>query len=155
MNENIKVNFQDLFPIIQEAVSAGKTFSFRATGVSMRPYIKGGSDLVTLGPVTSELHKNDVVFYRRKSGQFVLHRIIKIEQNNRILLCGDNQFVIEQDISKEQIFAKLIKVEKKNKTVLPDSFFSKSWCFFLPVRRFILKTLFPIKVFIKNLIKKS
>ncbi len=155
MNENVKVKFQDLFPIFKETIDAGKTFSFYATGVSMRPYIIGGEDFVTLGPVTDKLYKNDIIFYKRENGQFVLHRIVKVKQEGQIILCGDNQFTLEKDISSEQILAKLIKIEKKNKTVFPEDFPSRLWCLFLPVRRFMLKTIFLMKVFVKRLIKKS
>ncbi len=155
MNKTVKVSFSEIYPILAEKLKDGKTFSFCAEGVSMHPYIKGGKDIVTLGPVTEKLKKDDVVFYQRKNGQFVLHRIIKISDSNDILLCGDNQFLIEKGISKDQIFALLLKVEKDSRIISPEDFKSKLWCKFLPLRRFSLRILFPIKVFIKGLLKKK
>lgn len=155
MSDFVKVSLHELYPIMEEKIKNGETFSFKAAGVSMLPYIRGGTDIVTLGPIDSDLKKNDVIFYQRKSGQFVLHRIIKISSKNNFFLCGDNQFRIEKNIARSQILARLVKIEKKDRTLLPRDLQSQLWCKILPIRRLILKVLFPIKVFINNIIKKK
>lgn len=145
-----KVRFEDLFPIIQEKISSGDSFTFCAFGVSMLPFIRNGKDLVTLGPIHDALSKNDIIFYRRENGQFVLHRIVKVCADGSYNLCGDNQFRIEKGIRKSQIIAKLDRLERNGKEISSDSLFSKIWCFFLPIRRFILH----VKRSVMNRVKK-
>ena len=133
-----KVRFEDLFPIITETVSKGNEFSFCAFGNSMLPFIQNGKDLVTLGPVSDQLRAGDIIFYRRKNGQFVLHRIVKVLPDQTYHLCGDNQFRIEKDIQDMQIIAKLVRLERSGKEVKLNSFSARLWCLLLPFRRFIL-----------------
>ena len=145
---------EDLYPIIEQKMKEDSSFSFRACGVSMLPYIRDGKDLVTLGKIKEPLKKNDVVFYRRSSGQFVLHRIVKIRDDQKFDLCGDHQFRIERGVLPEQMIAKLVRLERDGKQVFLTSRLTTLWCFLLPVRRFFLRILFPVKSLLKPLFKK-
>ena len=49
-------------------------------GDSMYPLIKP-RDLLVIKKVTAPLKKNDIPLYKRDSGQYVLHRIVKKETN--------------------------------------------------------------------------
>lgn len=53
-----------------------------------------------------DVKKNDIVLYKRASGQFVMHRIIKVKKDEYIM-CGDNQYEHEHNIKKENILAKV------------------------------------------------
>lgn len=149
-----KVRFEDLFPIIEETIEKGNSFSFCAFGSSMLPFIRNGKDIVTLGPIENHLAKNDIIFYRRKSGQFVLHRIVNVCPDGSFCLCGDNQFRIEKGILKDQIIAKLHRLERDGKEVHFHSPVVGLWCFFLPLRRLLLHIKSAIKDRIKRLFKK-
>lgn len=153
MTTNKKVRFEDLFPIIEETVERGNQFTFCAFGSSMLPYIRDGKDLVTLGPAKSAFKKNDIIFYRRANGQFVLHRIVKVHSNGNCDLCGDNQFRIEKNLPQNQIIAKLVFIQRNGKTILPLGFSSRVWCFFLPLRRFLLHVKSAIIFRVHKLIK--
>lgn len=133
-----KVRFEDLFPIIEETLGKGKNFSFCAFGNSMLPFIRNGKDTVTLGPINAPLAKNDVIFYRRKNGQFVLHRIVSARPDGSFYLCGDNQFRIEKGIEKHQVIARLIRLERDGKEISLNSLPARFWYFLLPFRRFWL-----------------
>ena len=85
-----KVKLIDLLPTINEKLQNGETFSFMPNGISMLPTIVGGRDPVTIKKPDGRLKKYDIILYRRKSGQFVLHRIIGDDGENYIL-CGDNE----------------------------------------------------------------
>lgn len=153
MTSSKKVHFEELFPIIEETVAHGNEFSFCAFGSSMLPYIRNGKDLVTLGPVKNKLKRNDIIFYRREHGQFVLHRIVKVRQDQTYDLCGDNQFRIEKGIKAPQIIAVLVHLERDGKEIRLDSLISRLWCFFLPLRRFLLHVKSAILIRIKRIQK--
>ena len=148
-----KVRFEDLFPIIDATVKGGNSFSFCAFGNSMLPFIRNGKDTVTLGPVRGQLAKNDVIFYRRENGQFVLHRIVEVCRDGSFSLCGDNQFRIERGILKHQIIAKLEKLEREGKEVPLSSFSARLWYSFLPLRRRLLHIKSSVPLRIKKLFK--
>ena len=60
------LSFQDLYPLIEAALSEDKSFRFTAFGTSMRPFIQGGEDRVTLGPLSLPYQKNDIFLRKRK-----------------------------------------------------------------------------------------
>ena len=154
MKTNKKVSFEELFPIIDETIKSGNKFSFCAFGISMLPYIRNGKDIVTLGPVKGKLRKNDVIFYRRTNGQFVLHRIVKAYSKETYDLCGDNQHLIEKGITSRQIIAKLDGLERDGKQISLNSFKTRIWCFCLPMRRFFLHVRSAVKFRLQKLNKK-
>lgn len=80
-------------------------------GTSMLPLLVESRDTVKL-IAPNNLKVNDVVLYERITGELVLHRIIKIK-DNKYVMCGDNQFVLEKNISKEQIIAVMEGYYKK------------------------------------------
>ena len=87
--------------VISEAVEDSGEFTLYPKGFSMLPTIRQNRDYVTLIKAFG-LKKGDIVLYKRKSGEFVLHRILKINKSG-ILLCGDNQSVIESGITENDI----------------------------------------------------
>ena len=154
MKINKRVNFEELFPIIEETIKSGNQFTFCAFGISMLPFIRNGKDIVTLGPIKSELKKNDIIFYRRANGQFVLHRIINKASDESFDLCGDNQYYIEKGICTKQIIAKLDCLERNGKQIDLSSFKVRLWCFLLPLRRFLLHVKSAIRWRLRKLFKK-
>ena len=74
-----------LEPIIQEKLNSGATVTIQPKGISMLPLIRQGQDEVVLKKPSGRLNKYDIAFYKRKSGQFVLHRIIKKRKNDYVI----------------------------------------------------------------------
>ncbi|MDE6664725.1 MAG: S24/S26 family peptidase [Ruminococcus sp.] len=58
-------------------------------GTSMEPMLKERKNIVVLEQTESILKKYDVVLYKRPNGQYVLHRVLKVRENDYII-CGDN-----------------------------------------------------------------
>lgn len=71
-------------------------------GTSMMPMIRQRVDTVKLVKPNRRLKKYDVILYQRKDGTYVLHRIIGVKKNSYIL-CGDNQFTKEYNVTDEMI----------------------------------------------------
>lgn len=145
MTINKKVRFEELFPIIEETISAGNQFSFCAFGKSMLPFIRDGKDTVTLGPVVGDVKSGDVIFYRRDNKQFVLHRVIRVREDGTCDLCGDNQYIIEKGVRPDQIIAILVRLERNGKEIRLHSPSVRIRRFFLPLRRFILHVKSAVK----------
>lgn len=137
-NEAKNITFAELYPLICDEIGRGNDFSFTAFGSSMFPFIIGGKDRVKLSKLSRPIQKYDMLFYRRKNGSFVLHRVIKLQKNGDFTLCGDNQYNPERDVKQKQVIAILTGLEHKGRRVNIESFHSMLWCFLLPVRRFIL-----------------
>ena len=127
---------EDLMPLIQEGLESGKTVRFSPRGVSMLPMLRQGVDNVILSPVPAKLKKYDLPLYRRSSGQFVLHRIIKAEETYTCM--GDNQFSPEPGLRHDQMLA-LVTAFTRGDRLIPvtDSgyrLYCRFWHYSRPVR---------------------
>ena len=115
-----KVNLIDLLPKINEAFDKGKAFAFMPNGISMLPTIVGGRDPVTIKRPDGNLKKYDIILYRRKSGQFVLHRIIDVDEKGYIL-CGDNESRPEKYIRHDSVIGVVTAYEQDGNVVVAGS----------------------------------
>ncbi len=106
---------EDLLPIITESIRNGGQFVFYPSGDSMRPTIVPEQDCVVLIE-PKDIKKYDLVLFTRKSGKFVLHRIIKIK-NGEYKIKGDNQNWTETT-SYDSVIAKVYEIRKKDGMVL-------------------------------------
>lgn len=127
-----KTKFDVIRPLIDEAFDKGESFVFSPNGVSMLPFIKGGSDTVTIEKYMGNAKKYDIIFYTRENGQYVLHRVVKIK-NGRLYACGDNLWWVEE-VPEERIFARLKDVEGKRM----HSVWYFIYCRTLFIRRFVI-----------------
>lgn len=144
------LSLAELYPLIAEGIRAGGTYRFYPKGKSMLPLIQEGADSVVLSSVNS-LKVGDIVLYRRKDGTFVIHRIVK--DSKSLSMCGDNQFVVEKGILREQVLAKVTAIYKKDTLLSLDSFNYRFYVFFLPLRRFELKSILFIKKTLRKIFK--
>lgn len=88
--------------LLREQLSSGAAASLLVTGSSMHPMLRNRRDKVFLSPFPAPFKKGDIVLYRRHNGQYVLHRIVRID--DRLTCCGDNQWRSEQ-IERTQVIA--------------------------------------------------
>ena len=75
-----------LIPEINRLIQGGHMVEFMPRGVSMRPFIEGGRDKVTLK--ICHKPKVGIIVLARTNGTYVLHRIYKIK-GEQIILRGD------------------------------------------------------------------
>ncbi len=139
---NGEVYLSDAIEIIEEVLESGGEFLLSPKGTSMLPLIVQGKDCVVLKKyVESSPQKYDIVFYRRANGTFVLHRIVKKRKDGSLVMCGDNQLILEYGISNEQIIAYVTSIHKGERIFSVSSLryriYTRVWCFF-PYRRFII-----------------
>ena len=120
----------------EEIQNSGKLI-YTTVGVSMRPLIKQGRDLLIVTKPQGRLKKYDIPLYKRKNGQYVLHRVVKVKDDGYVIL-GDNCIKWENDIKDDQIIGVLTSLVRKGKEVDFDSFgyrfYSRAWYLLYPVR---------------------
>ena len=86
----------DIWQIAEVVISSGGEFRLFHKGTSMLPLLRQGIDSVNLVS-PNDIKKNDILLYKRASGQFVMHRAIKIK-GDEYIMCGDNQYEHERGI---------------------------------------------------------
>ncbi len=111
-------------------------------GDSMRPLIRQDRDLLIIEKYEGRLKKYDVPLYKRDSGQYVLHRVLKVRENDYVI-CGDNRYSKEYGITDRHIIGVLTAVVRNGKEVpITDwryRIYVHLWCDFFPIRALILK----------------
>jgi signal peptidase I len=103
---------EDIYPFILASFSKDLTFTFPIHGTSMLPMLKTG-DLVTIKKVES-LQKGDIVLFRRFDESFVLHRIIRVN-NDSYDIVGDHQGIVEKNVLFGQMIGVVISYNKNGK----------------------------------------
>ena len=103
----LPVDADALCAAMEETFRGGGDFRFYPTGRSMLPMLRERGDYVILkSPAVRPPRVTDVVLYRRKNGQLVLHRIIGV-RGDAFRMCGDGQSVPENGIENDQILGVL------------------------------------------------
>ena len=118
-------------------------------GDSMYPLIKKG-DLLVIRAISKPLKKYDIPLYKRDSGQYVLHRIVRVRKDD-YLICGDNRYWIESGITDRHIIGELTEIVRSGKTIpvhdKPYAFYQHT----LFIRRKLKRILSYIKRIISSL----
>lgn len=132
-----KIDTYEYVSALKELVEEGHEVSVQISGSSMAPFLRSNRDTAFFKAPDRELKVGDIVFFQRTNGQYVLHRICKIE-NGSFYIIGDNQRILEGPISREQIFAIVTHVRRKGKIVSPGDpiwdFYAKIWPHIVSVR---------------------
>lgn len=117
-------------------------------GTSMLPLIREGRDLLVIGRAGGRLKKYDVPLYRRDDGQYVLHRVLQVRENDYVT-CGDNRWFKETGVTDRQIIGVLTSIIRDDRELSVTDrryrLFTHVWCDLFPLRAFILKVLFVLK----------
>lgn len=138
MNKKRMVDVDTFMPVLYELLAQGKEVSLTITGNSMSPFLAHGRDEILIAPPDGNWKKGDMGFFRRVNGQYIMHRICRVDANGRCYFVGDAQQLIEGPIAPEQIFGKIVSVKRKGKWIGPGDFwwefFEHFWLWILPLR---------------------
>lgn len=111
-------------------------------GDSMMPLIREKRDLLILEPPQGRLHRLDIPLYKRESGQYVLHRVLKVRKTD-YMLCGDNRWQRESGITDEHIIGVLKGLVRDGKTISVKDWrlrlYAHIWCDLFWVRACVLR----------------
>lgn len=128
----------------EEQLAKNGKLIYTNKGDSMMPLIKQDRDLLIIKPVHGRLKKYDVPLYKRDSGQYVLHRILKVRKNDYVI-CGDNRWVKEYGIRDRHIIGVLTAVVRNGKETSVNDWkyrlYVHLWCDFFTVRELFLKAM--------------
>jgi len=137
----------------EEVLARDGRLVYTNVGDSMLPLIRQGRDLLIIEPRRGRLKKYDVPLYRRDSGQYVLHRVLQVRENDYVL-CGDNRWSKEYDITDRHILGVLTAVVRNGKELSVTDWryrlYVRLWCDLFPLRAFLLKGLHVLKRMMKR-----
>lgn len=129
------------FTTYEEELSAHGKIIRTNKGTSMMPLLREGRDVMIIERPTGRLKKYDVPLYKRKDGSYVLHRVLKVRENDYVI-CGDHLTKKEYGITDEDIIGVLTGVIRNGKTVsttdLSYRLYTHLWCDFFYIRVLIL-----------------
>lgn len=129
--------------MLRTVIDEGRDVTMLISGGSMAPFLVNQRDSIMFGKPDRALKRGDMVFYQRDTGQYVMHRIYKVNGDETYDIVGDNQTEIERGVRRDQIFGLVKKVQRKGKWLQPGdfwwNFFECRWIKWVPVRPYILK----------------
>ena len=137
----------------EEQLASHGILIYTNRGDSMMPLIKQDRDLLVIEPVKGRLKKYDVPLYKRDSGQYVLHRILKVRKHDYVL-CDDNRWNKEYGIQDRHIIGVLTAVIRSGKEISVKDrkyrLYVHLWCDLFPIRAFIVHVKYKLKTIIKG-----
>lgn len=136
-----EIDTREYIGMLRELTEEGKEVSLMISGVSMTPFLGHHRDIICFKKPDRALHKGDMVFYQRWTGQYVMHRICRVKADGYYIV-GDSQTEIDGPIKEEQIFGLITKVCRKGEWIGPGNFwwefFEHVWLWIIPLRPMIL-----------------
>jgi signal peptidase I len=112
----------------------------RIEGVSMQPLLRQKRDAVVVRPKQGRLQKYDVALYRRESGKYVLHRVVRV-LNDGYVIRGDNCYFDETDITDREIIGVMTDFVRKGRQRSSSSaayrLYARLWVGSYALRRFL------------------
>lgn len=136
----VALSNEELLPEVAILLSEGNRVTIRAKGNSMLPFIVGGRDSVVLQQ-KDHYRVGDIVLAEISPNVFVLHRIIKIDKE-QIILMGDGNLRETEVCRVENIHGHVVSILHKGKQVDCNSWKERGkarvWRAVLPIRRYLL-----------------
>lgn len=126
-------------------------------GDSMWPLLHEGRDLMIIDKKPEgRMKKYDAILYKRPCGKYIMHRILKVRQDDYVL-CGDNRWLREFGVKDEWILGVLTAVVRKGKRVSVTSWkyrlYVHIWCDFYWIRAFILRGWGVLRKIVRKIVK--
>ena len=113
------IRLSDYDSLIREVLSSGGEFRLYPHGTSMLPLLRQGRDSVSLRQVDSPIRKNDILFYQRPDGSYVLHRVRTVTPKE-LTMWGDNQTAPERGVCPDWIIGRVTRIFRDDKEVSCD-----------------------------------
>lgn len=118
IEDELPLSGNALAELMQDVLTKGKVFRFRANGFSMSPFIQD-DDLISISPLLDAPPKMGevVAFTNPERGKLIVHRIVSKDQNAYLLL-GDNHPDKKYDsVLVGNILGRVSRVERDGKVL--------------------------------------
>ncbi|NLK87539.1 MAG: peptidase S24 [Clostridiaceae bacterium] len=143
MCELKKVRAAELFSLVDEILGNGERAWITVTGMSMYPFLREGRDSIELSSVTYDtVKKGDIVLIRRKTGQYVLHRLLKKERD-QFYIIGDAQQWVEGPLNPGQLLAYVTRIKRGKQTIICNNIIHRCaagiWLALIPYRNKVIR----------------
>ena len=125
--KTVRMPMESLAQVIMLQLENGQKANLTVTGYSMMPMLRQYRDAVQLKPTEGQLQPGEIALYKRDSGQYVLHRVIRLTQEG-YLFCGDNQAELEP-VRQDQLIAVVTGYLKKGKPCSLETVGYRLYCF--------------------------
>jgi signal peptidase I len=123
--KRVRTSMESLSPIMLAMLEEKLDLVLTITGTSMCPMLLHRRDSVVLTACDKhELRRGDLPLYKRDNGQYVLHRIVRVNENSYDL-CGDNQYTVERGLPMENIIAVVKAFERNGRSYSCNDFLYK------------------------------
>ncbi len=127
---------------MEDLIGQGETVSIPVSGFSMNPFLADKRDAVLVERPDRDLKRGDIVLYKRRNGQYILHRIWKVKREGYYIV-GDAQTEIEGPVLRDQIIGRVERIRRKGQWIddgdLLWKFFEILWIRIVPARPFLRK----------------
>ena len=123
---------------------AGAEVPLVVTGSSMVPFLRDRRDTVYLkSPEYAPIRTGDILFFRRESGQWILHRLHHRTAEGLLVINGDGQTWFET-IRPGQVLGVAVKISRDGGAPFPArrwdwALLRRVWKLLLPVRPALLR----------------
>jgi len=135
----------------EEQLNQNRKLIYTNVGDSMLPLIREHKDILIIerpkewdnlpADGIKKLSRLDIPLYKRDSGNYVLHRVLKVREHDYVI-CGDNRYHREYGISDRHVIGVLTAVVKNGREIPVNKgryrIYAHLWCDFYPVRAGIL-----------------
>ncbi len=101
-------------PRIRQILSAGGSCFLTVTGNSMAPFLHHERDAVVLAaPEERHFARGQILFFERRGGGYILHRVRRVLRDGSLVMNGDAQAWVER-IRRDQVVAAVVAVRRKD-----------------------------------------
>lgn len=100
----------------EEVLERDGKLVYTCVGTSMMPMLRQRRDILIIERPCGALKKYDVPLFKRDSGKYVLHRVLKVRGDGYVL-CGDHQWQKEYGVTDRQIIGVLTAFVRDGKEI--------------------------------------
>jgi len=123
--------------VTQEVLTQGFCIRVKGRGSSMYPFVRTGDMLLIEPKKPDEFNIGDIIFYRRPTGVYVAHRLIKKNGTTTLITKGDNVPYYDEPVPIEQVLGRVVSVERDGRLRMLDSglhrVVSRCWARLAPI----------------------
>lgn len=133
--------------LIREVLASGGEFRLYPRGTSMLPLLRQGTDSVALRALNRSPQKNDILFYQRRDGSYILHRVKEVTPQG-MTMWGDNQTMLEYGVTEDQIIGYAARIFRDEHEVNCQSLTYRAYLGlwrFMALRRLVLPIAYHLR----------